>query len=87
MEGARGAWDLPYLAKVVGLGKKMAEKMLVELSEKMIAGVHGGQDGEVFDTLVALGYTEREARTALQSIPEGTADKDARLRAALGART
>ena len=87
LASAIAARDLPYLTKVVGLGKKMAEKMLVELSEKMIAGVHGGQDGEVFDTLVALGYTEREARTALGRIPEGTTDKDARLRAALGART
>ena len=77
---------MPYLTKVVGLGKKMAEKMLVELSEKMVAGVHGGEDGEVFDTLVALGYTEREARTAMQAIPESTIDKDARLRAALGVR-
>ncbi len=87
LAGAIAARDLPYLTKVVGLGKKMAEKMLVELSEKMVAGAHGGEDGEVFDTLVALGYTEREARQAMQRIPESMTDKDARLRAALGART
>ena len=83
LEGAIGKRDLNYLTKVVGLGKKSAEKMLVELSEKVGPHAHDGADGEVFDTLVALGYTEREARKALQSIPETVSGKDARLKAAL----
>ena len=85
LEGAIGKRDLAYLTKVVGLGKKSAEKMLAELADKVGERAHDGADGEVFDTLVALGYTEREARTALQTIPEGTIGKDARLKAALSA--
>ncbi|HET9641640.1 MAG TPA: Holliday junction branch migration protein RuvA [Candidatus Paceibacterota bacterium] len=81
--GAIGKRDLSYLTKVVGLGKKSAEKMLVELSEKVGDAAHDDADGEVFDTLVALGYTEREARKALQAIPESVVGKDARLKAAL----
>ena len=81
--GAIGKRDLSYLTKVVGLGKKSAEKMLVELSEKVGDGAHDDADGEVFDTLVALGYTEREARRALANIPETIRGKDARLKAAL----
>ena len=81
--GAIGKRDLSYLTKVVGLGKKSAEKMLVELSEKVGDAAHDGADGEVFDTLVALGYTEREARRALANIPETVQGKDARLKAAL----
>ncbi len=81
--GAIGKRDLAYLTKVVGLGKKSAEKMLVELSEKVGDAAHDDEDGEVFDTLVALGYTEREARRALQAIPESVTGKDARLKAAL----
>lgn len=81
--GAIGKRDLPYLTKVVGLGKKSAEKMLVELSEKVGDAAHDDQDGEVFDTLVALGYTEREARKALQAVPDSITGKDARLKAAL----
>lgn len=84
--GAIGKRDLAYLTKVVGLGKKSAEKMLVELSEKVGDAAHDDADGEVFDTLVALGYTEREARKAIQAIPEGIAGKDARLKAALSNR-
>lgn len=81
--GAIGKRDLSYLTKVVGLGKKSAEKMLVELSEKVGDAAHDDADGDVFDTLVALGYTEREARKALQAISGDIVGKDARLKAAL----
>ena len=57
--------------------------MLVELADKVGPRAHDNADGEVFDTLVALGYTEREARKALQGIPETITGKDARLKAAL----
>ena len=83
LEGAISKRDLSYLTKVVGLGKKSAEKLLVELSEKVGPRAHDALDGEVFDTLVALGYTEREARKALQTIPDDIVGKDARLKAAL----
>lgn len=81
--GAISTRDLSYLTKVVGLGKKSAEKLMVELSEKVGPRAHSDTDDEVFDTLVALGYTEREARRALQAIPEHIKGKDARLKAAL----
>ena len=83
LEGAIGTRDLAYLTKIVGLGKKSAEKMLVELADKIGPHSPSREDGEVFDTLVALGFTEREARKALQDIPDGAVGKDARLKAAL----
>ena len=85
LEGAIGTRDLAYLTKVVGLGKKSAEKILVELADKVGPQAHSREDGEVFDTLVALGYTEREARKALQNIPDGAVGKESRLKAALSA--
>ncbi len=80
--------DLTYLTRVAGLGKKSAEKMMVELSEKLAHKKEAGDgdDTEVFDTLIALGYTEREARKALVDVPETVTGKEARLRAALGKR-
>lgn len=85
LEAAIGRRDLSYLTRVVGLGKKAAEKLMVELSEKMGVshGEHQGDDAEVFDTLVALGYTEREARKALAAVPLHVTGRDARLKAAL----
>lgn len=87
LQGAIAARDLGYMTKVVGLGKKSAEKILVELVEKVESRIHDEADGDVFDTLVALGYTEREARKALQTVPGKVKGKEARLRAALSNKT
>jgi len=87
LEGAIGKRDLDYLTRVIGLGKKAAEKLMVELSEKVGTGhAPDSDDSEVFDTLVALGYTDREARTTLGKIPASVTGKDARLKAALSAK-
>ena len=56
---------------------------MVELSEKMVPATRDTADTEVFETLVALGYTEKEARHAVQRIPDTVMGKDARLREAL----
>jgi len=85
LEQAIGTRDITYLTRVAGLGKKAAEKLAVELSEKIEVSTHAqqGTDAEVFDTLVALGYTDREARKALASIPLHAEGRAARLKAAL----
>ena len=85
LESAIARRDISYLTRVAGLGKKSAEKLAVELAEKLADKKEGGagDDAEVFDTLVALGYTEREARKALAGLAETVVGKEARLRAAL----
>jgi Holliday junction DNA helicase RuvA len=85
LEQAIGTRDVTYLTRVVGLGKKAAEKLIIELSEKVAVSTeeHRGDDAEVFDTLVALGYTDREARKAVADIPMHVTGRDARLKAAL----
>jgi holliday junction DNA helicase RuvA len=86
LEGAISKRDLQYLTKVVGLGKKSAEKMLVELADKIGPKAHSDADGEVLDTLGAFGHTGSEARKALQGIPESIVGKDARLKSALSSK-
>ncbi len=85
LQNAIAGRDISYLTRVAGLGKKAAEKLAVELSEKVTptADTQGGVDAEVIDTLVALGYTEREARGALSRVPLHVSGTDARLKAAL----
>lgn len=89
LDGLRSAIatrDVQYLTRVAGLGKKSAEKIIVEIAEKIGgATTSTGDDAEVFDTLVALGYTEREARSALAGIEKSVSGKEARLKAALSA--
>lgn len=87
LENAIATRDISYLTRVAGLGKKAAEKIAVELSEKITPSgeTQGATDSEVLDTLVALGYTEREARAALARVPLHVSGRDARLKAALSA--
>ena len=85
LQNAIAIRDISYLTRVAGLGKKAAEKLAVELSEKITPteDTQGATDSEVLDTLVALGYTEREARTAIARVPLHISGRDARLKAAL----
>ena len=64
------------LVKVPGIGKKTAERLLLELKGKL--GPDLGQPGvavandnqaDIVQALVALGYSEKEAAAALKSLP------------------
>lgn len=84
--------DATTLVKVFGLGKKSAERIVVELRDKLAehmthaGGTAGtsGTDGEVIEALMALGYRADESRKALKDIgTEGTESVRERLAAAL----
>lgn len=84
--------DATTLVKVFGLGKKSAERIVVELRDKLAehmthtggAAGTGGTDGEVIEALMALGYRADESRKALKDIgTEGTESVRERLAAAL----
>ncbi|HVL58917.1 MAG TPA: Holliday junction branch migration protein RuvA [Burkholderiaceae bacterium] len=67
------------LTKIPGVGKKTAERLLLELKGKLApeierAGRDGGSDefADVLHALLALGYSEREATLALRELPPGT---------------
>jgi holliday junction DNA helicase RuvA len=77
--------------RVPGVGKKTAQKILLQLQDRIpaISGLEPIQaisdvDTEVLGALTALGYSVVEAQSALQSIPRETPQEvEARLRAAL----
>ncbi len=77
-------------ARVPGVGKKTAQKILLHLQGKIsgegladVAGM-GDADAEVLEALTSLGYSVVEAQAALQSIPRDAAkDVEERLRLAL----
>ncbi len=69
--------DLVSLTKVFGIGKKSAERMVVELRDKLqleqtARGEVGGSgtDGEVIEALMALGYSASEARGAIKEFAQ-----------------
>lgn len=61
------------LTKVSGIGKKMAEKIILELKNKIGVGFIDegmGIDAEAIEALTSLGYKLPEAREALKKIPK-----------------
>ena len=67
------------LTKVPGIGKKTAERLLLELKGKLGADLSSVTDvnrptpagNDVLNALLALGYNDREALAAIKLIPEG----------------
>jgi Holliday junction DNA helicase RuvA len=76
-------------ARVPGVGKKTAQKILLHLQGKVSGGLGDTQptldvDNEVLEALTGLGYSVVEAQAALQAIPRDAAkDLETRLRLAL----
>lgn len=75
--------DIKRLSSAPGIGKKTAERMILELRGKLVTDTvvdglfapdGGGADetDDIVSTLLALGYNEREARAAVKGIPKGT---------------
>jgi len=63
------------LTKVPGIGKKTAERLLLELKGKLApdlgapASVASDAQADIVQALVSLGYNEREAGAALKALP------------------
>jgi len=72
------------LVKIPGIGKKTAERLLLELRDRLPktsassgttntdAIIHSAAD-DILNALLGLGYSEREALPALKSLPDGVA--------------
>lgn len=80
------------LTKVSGIGKKTAQKIILELKEKVeefrIDGGEGmpeelEQRQDAIDALVALGYLQRDAREALSHVSKEVMDIEERVKEAL----
>jgi Holliday junction DNA helicase RuvA len=67
--------DGARLVKVPGIGKKTAERLLLELKGKLgdalAQPTHpvGAAQGDILQALLALGYNDREAAAALKALP------------------
>jgi holliday junction DNA helicase RuvA len=76
--------DTGRLTKIPGIGKKTAERLLLELKDKLGAdlstavGVNRAPPAtsDVLNALLALGYSDKEAVAAVRQLPEGIAVGD-----------
>lgn len=75
------------LTKVSGVGKKTAERVVLELGNKMEVSVSGVKqtvaDQEVIEALMSLGYSQSQAKKALSEIPEEVEKVEDRVKEAL----
>lgn len=80
--------DTSYLTRVSGIGKKNAEKIVLELKDKLKVSQEDTPldtriEGDALEALVSLGYSERDAREALKKVPKETTGASERVKAAL----
>jgi Holliday junction DNA helicase RuvA len=83
--------NIAFLSSVPGVGKKTAEKMCIELRDKLKdyareteVEIHQ-DDTDVIDALVALGYSPAQAYQALSKISQEITDVNEKIKAALNA--
>ena len=77
--------DAGRLTKIPGIGKKTAERLLLELKDKLgvdvttTIGVHRPAPvmSDALNALLSLGYSDKEAIAAVKKLPEGLAVGDA----------
>ena len=77
--------DAARLTRVPGIGKKTAERLLLELKDKLVGGSAaatsaGGPSAvgdDALNALVALGYSDKEARATLAKLDAGLPLQDA----------
>lgn len=85
LKRAIGTGDTSYLTKISGIGKKTAEKMVIELRDKVgKENINNSLEDEVdiLEALKSLGYSQNEAREALKQSPSGV-DINTKIKEAL----
>ena len=91
LAGAVARQETGRLVKIPGIGKKTAERLLLELKDKLGAATAPRTAGtgtpvdaaaDVIGALLALGYNDREAAAAIKDLPPGS-DVSAGIRHAL----
>lgn len=74
--------EVGRLTRIPGIGKKTAERLLLELKGKLGAelgtapGTEGESSNDVLSALLALGYSEKEALLAIKQVPAGSSVSD-----------
>lgn len=77
--------DSDIFTRMSGVGKKTAERIILELKNKISGGLLSGASGgssDLFDALISLGYNPREVRDAVTKI-DSTLDTATQIKEAL----
>jgi len=84
LQQAIGAGDAELFKGVSGVGKKTAERIMVELKGKVSSGAGTASSADpAYQALVGLGYPASQAAEAVAAIPPDVVDEQKRVKAAL----
>lgn len=88
LKKAISSGETAYLTKVSGVGRKTAEKIILELRDKMgelshAEGMMFREEQDVLEALQSLGYSKTEVREALKNLPAETKGTNNRIKEAL----
>lgn len=81
--------DINFLTKISGIGAKTAQKIVLELKEKVtklsfsVEDADAALDADPIEALVALGWSAREAREALRRVPREITQTESRVKEAM----
>lgn len=91
--------QVTQLTKLPGIGKKSAERLVLELKDKLakmttisidtpaaiqpIGVIHGGPSGEAIEALVSLGYAQKDVESLVESLNDGSRDVSDLIKASL----
>jgi len=80
--------DDEYLRKVSGMGPKTAQRLILELKNKVLAtgamtSAELGSESEAMDALVALGYSQYQAREAVRQVSDKAKTTEDKIKEAL----
>lgn len=80
LQEAVRAQDVGRLTKIPGIGKKTAERLLLELRDRLpkggvqlVAGSAAAGGSDIANALSALGYNDKEVTWAVSQLPAGVA--------------
>jgi Holliday junction DNA helicase RuvA len=87
IKSAIASEDPTVFTRVSGIGRKTAERVIVELKEKLKsekdAQPVAREHSDAMDALLALGYREQEARDALKAVPNEVKNLQEKVKIAL----
>jgi holliday junction DNA helicase RuvA len=90
LQKAIATGDTSYLNKVSGIGRKTAEKIVIELRDKLRAFKDADgtpstlrAESDAIEALKALGYSHNEARDAMKHVPRAIESTNDRIKEAL----
>lgn len=88
LKKAISSGDSSYMTKVSGIGRKTAEKIILELRDKFGSSANVSmpelrEESDALEALQSLGYSQVEARDALKNVPREISGTSKRVKEAL----